>query len=68
VWVVAVLEGDEALEVLWRVGGLYPPGARAFELHKVDVGVAGLEGARCIGYVARKATTPSAISGVKAGP
>src|SRR5215204_65272 len=57
-WVVAVLEGDEALAVLWWVGGLYPFGARVVELHKVDVGVAGLEGAHRIGHVGEVSHDP----------
>src|SRR5215218_9409701 len=51
VWIVAVLEGDEAFPVLGGMGGSYPLGARAVELHEIDVGVAGLEGTRRFGHV-----------------
>src|SRR5215203_3301192 len=57
-WFLALLEGDEALAVLWWVGGLYPFGARVVELHKVDVGVAGLEGAHRIGHVGEVSHDP----------
>src|SRR5215204_1738052 len=50
VWVVADLEGDEAFPVLRGMSGLYPLCTRALELHKVDVGVAGLEGTRRLGH------------------
>src|SRR5215217_7496079 len=58
VWVVAVLEGDEAFPVLGGMGGSYPLGARAVELHEIDVGVAGLEGTRRFGHVGEVGHNP----------
>jgi len=58
VWIVAVLEGDEAFEFFWHLGSFYPLGTRAFEPHEVDTGVAGLEGASCAGHTSEVSYDP----------
>src|SRR5215212_1343288 len=66
--VVAVLEGDEEFVVFGRVGGLCPLGARAVELHEVDVGVAGLEGSRSLGHTGEVGHDPFGHLGREGGP